>query len=167
MCIETNRLAILLPEKKFDSTQVILFDSRFLHIWFLSTKIFTHRHRIFYSLGKDNIGSAKSIKADTNVLIDICTSDKDMRYLANSINAQPGKLRTERHRFQQGHPELKHAVTNISHDLRTPLTAIRIYLELPEQEEKSETFNRYFEIIKDRDKTDSNAWSLRFIPRIF
>ena len=80
-----------------------------------------------------------------------------MRYLANSINAQPGKLRTERHRFQQGDPELKHAVTNISHDLRTPLTAIRIYLELPEQEEKSETFNRYFEIIKDLDKTDSNA----------
>ena len=52
MCIETNRLAILLLEKTFDSTQVILFDSRFLHIRFLSTKIFNHRHRIFYSLAQ-------------------------------------------------------------------------------------------------------------------
>lgn len=37
-----------------------------------------------------------------------------------------------------GDRELKEAVTNISHDLRTPLTAIIGYLELLEEEEKSE-----------------------------
>lgn len=46
--------------------------------------------------------------------------------------------------------QLKEAITNISHDLRTPLTAICGYLDLLEQEEKSEVVNRYFEIIKER-----------------
>ena len=77
-------------------------------------------------------------------------SDRNMRRLANAINGQLRKLRRERHRFQQGDLELKNAVTNISHDLRTPLTAICGYLELLEQEEKSETVSRYVEIIKDR-----------------
>lgn len=87
---------------------------------------------------------------DTNVLIDISSSDKNVRRLANTINGQLRKLRTERRRFQQGDLELKNAVTNISHDLRTPLTALSGYLELLEQEEKSESVNRYIEIIKDR-----------------
>ena len=73
-----------------------------------------------------------------------------MRHLANTINRQLRKLRTERRRFQQGDLELKNAVTNISHDLRTPLTAICGYLELLEQEEKPETGSRYIGIIKDR-----------------
>ena len=73
-----------------------------------------------------------------------------MRKLANAINKELRKLRTERCRFQQGDFELKNAVTNISHDLRTPLTAICGYLELSEQEEKSESVNRYIEIIKER-----------------
>ena len=37
-----------------------------------------------------------------------------------------------------GDVELKNAVTNISHDLRTPLTAILGYLDLIEQEDRSE-----------------------------
>lgn len=93
---------------------------------------------------------ADRLITDTNTLIDISSSDKYMRGLANAINIQLRKLRTERHRFQQGDLELKNAVTNISHDLRTPLTAICGYLELLEQEEKSEAVNRYIRIIKER-----------------
>ena len=87
---------------------------------------------------------------DTNVLIDISSSDKNVCRLPNTVNGQLRKLRMERRRFQQGDLELKNAVTNISHDLRTPLTALSGYLELLEQEEKSESVNRYIEIIKDR-----------------
>ena len=83
-------------------------------------------------------------------MIDTSSSDKNVRHLANTINRQLRKLRTERRRFQQGDLELKNAVTNISHDLRTPLTAICGYLELLEQEEKPETVSRYIGIIKDR-----------------
>ena len=87
---------------------------------------------------------------DTNTLITISCNDRHMRYLANTINRELRELRTQRRRFQQGDMELKKAVTNISHDLRTPLTAICGYLELLEQEEKSEAVNRYIGIIKER-----------------
>ncbi len=93
---------------------------------------------------------ADRLITDTNTLIDISTGDRYMRSLANAVNIQLRKLRAERHRFRQGDTELKNAVTNISHDLRTPLTAICGYLDLLEQEDKPETVERYLEIIRNR-----------------
>ena len=93
---------------------------------------------------------ADRLITDTNTLIDISTNNKYMRNLANAINIQLRKLREERHRFKQGDTELKNAVTNISHDLRTPLTAICGYLDLLEEEEKSETVMAYLGIIRSR-----------------
>lgn len=93
---------------------------------------------------------AERLTTETNTLIDISHRDKTMLKLANGLNTELRKLRSERHRFQQGDLELKSAVTNISHDLRTPLTAICGYFELLDREEKTETVNRYIRIIKDR-----------------
>ena len=107
-------------------------------------------HILQKSVKEIEIAIVDRLVTDTNVLIDISSSDKNMCRLANTVNKQLRKLRTERRRFQQGDLELKNAVTNISHDLRTPLTALSGYLELLEQEEKSATVNRYIEIIKDR-----------------
>lgn len=107
-------------------------------------------HILQKSVKEIEIAFADRLVTDTNILIDISSIDKNVRRLANTINGQLRKLRTERRRFQQGDLELKHAVTNISHDLRTPLTALSGYLELLEQEEKSESVNRYIEIMKDR-----------------
>ncbi len=90
------------------------------------------------------------LEADTNTLVCVSCRDKDILSLAGSINGQLRLLRKERHRFQQGDAELKNAVTNISHDLRTPLTAIFGYLELLEKEEKSSAAKRYLEIIGTR-----------------
>ena len=90
------------------------------------------------------------LTADTNTLIDISTRDPHMRKLAADINVQLRLLRKERHRYQQGDLELKEAVTNISHDLRTPLTAINGYLDLLEREEKSENVQRYLSQIQNR-----------------
>lgn len=87
---------------------------------------------------------------DTNTLIDVSTSDPCLRKLASEINVQLRQLRKERHRFQQGDRELKEAVTNISHDLRTPLTAISGYLDLLEREEHSEKTERYLASIRNR-----------------
>ena len=107
-------------------------------------------HILQKSVKEIEIAFADRLVTDTNILIDISSSDKNVCRLANTVNGQLRKLRTERRRFQQGDLELKHAVTNISHDLRTPLTALSGYLELLEQEEKSESVNRYIEIMKDR-----------------
>lgn len=93
---------------------------------------------------------ADRLITDTNTLIDISSNDRYMRHLANEINVQLRKLRKQRHRFQQGDIELKDAITNISHDLRTPLTAIYGYLDLLEQEDKSEEVCRYIEVIRNR-----------------
>lgn len=93
---------------------------------------------------------AGRLECDTNTLITISSHDAAMRRLADSINGQLRELRRERHRFWQGDFELKEAVTNISHDLRTPLTAICGYLDLLAREETSKDAQRYLEVIKNR-----------------
>lgn len=95
-------------------------------------------------------GFRDRLAADTNTLIDLSSRDPYMRQLASEINVQLRRLRKEHHRYSQGDLELKEAVTNISHDLRTPLTAINGYLGLLEQEEKSENVKRYLFQIQNR-----------------
>ena len=95
-------------------------------------------------------GFADRLTAGTNTLIDVSSSDRTMRRLASAVNTQLRMLRAERRRFQHGDIELKNAVTNISHDLRTPLTAICGYLDLLEQEDLSEDALHYTEIIRNR-----------------
>ena len=90
------------------------------------------------------------LTADTNILIDISTRDPYMRKLAADINVQLRLLRQQRHKYLTGDRELKEAVTNISHDLRTPLTAICGYLDLLEREERSEDTARYLSLIENR-----------------
>lgn len=92
----------------------------------------------------------EKVESDTNTLIDISCRDRHMRKLANDINKELKKLRADRIKFQQGDLELKEAVTNISHDLRTPLTAICGYLSLLENEEKSPAAEEYIKIISQR-----------------
>ena len=93
---------------------------------------------------------------DTNTLIDISGRDPYMRKLAAEINVQLRLLRKERCRYQQGDAEVKDAITNISHDLRTPLTAICGYLDLLEKEEKSETVQKYLCQIQNRTEVLKN-----------
>ena len=88
--------------------------------------------------------------SDTNRLISISSRDKYARQLASQINDQLRTLRKQRHRYTQGDRELKNAVTNISHDLRTPLTAIGGYLELLEREDTSPQVREYLDIISER-----------------
>lgn len=87
---------------------------------------------------------------DTNVLLDVSTRDRAMRELAAKLNEELGLLREERLQYQQGDRELKEAVTGISHDLRTPLTAIQGYLELLEREPDPELSRKYRGLIAGR-----------------
>lgn len=96
------------------------------------------------------------LTTDTNTLIDISSRDIYMRKLASEINEQLRLLRKERRRYQQGDLELKEAITNISHDLRTPLTAIIGYLDLLDREEKSEIIQRYILRIRNRSNALKN-----------
>ena len=88
--------------------------------------------------------------ADTNTLIATSSNDTHVKKLASEINAQLRLLRKQRRRYLNGDRELKDAITNISHDLRTPLTAIFGYLDLLETEEKSESVTSYIMAIQNR-----------------
>lgn len=93
---------------------------------------------------------ADRLDNDTNGVIYVNTADRDMKKLASDLNTQLRKLRAEHNRYVSGDAELKAAITNISHDLRTPLTAICGYLEVMKKEEKSEKIENYLDIISGR-----------------
>lgn len=93
---------------------------------------------------------ADRLKNDTNNLIYVSCSDKDIRRLAESLSTQLSAMRAEELSYIQGNRELKSAVTNISHDLRTPLTAICGYLDMIQKTDDSEKQARYLSIMKER-----------------
>lgn len=108
-------------------------------------------------------GFLEKLDGHTNTLIDISSRDPHMRRLADCINRSLRTLRSKRHRFEQGDQALKDAVTNISHDLRTPLTSICGYLDLLEEEtryhspaqsdkacDSAENISRYLAVIRNR-----------------
>lgn len=88
--------------------------------------------------------------SDTNTLIDISSTDKDMQRLASDLNTGLGQLRREHLAFVRGDMELKNAVTDISHDLRTPLTAICGYLDLLKKCETTDEVRGYLAQIENR-----------------
>lgn len=93
---------------------------------------------------------SEKLTTDTNTLIDISSDDKRIRSLAGTLNRELAVFRKEKLRYMNGNNELKNSVTNISHDLRTPLTAICGYIELLEREEKTKEAEKYLDIIKKR-----------------
>ncbi len=101
-----------------------------------------------------NIGKtvASILKSDTNNLITISTNDKDLKNLATTLNKSLKELRKLELEYKNGNQELKSSITNISHDLRTPLTAIRGYLDLMDSENLSSKQMKYLKIIDDKVK---------------
>lgn len=115
----------------------------------LAVKVYTLRK------AADEITEAFSarLREDTNTLIDISSRDKKMRALARAINSELKLLRKQRRQYLQGDRELKDAVAGVSHDLRTPLTAIYGYLDLLGREDLSENTARYVAQIRNRAET--------------
>ncbi len=90
------------------------------------------------------------IGEDTNRLITVSSGSAEVKILARELNKHLKELKRLRRQYISGDRELKEAVTNISHDLRTPLTAICGYLELLKPEEKSPAAERYLGYIENR-----------------
>ena len=93
---------------------------------------------------------SQKLREDTNTLLSLPCRDRELRRLASSLNEELRLLRKERLRYQQGDRELKEAVVNVSHDLRTPLTALSGYVELLKGEALSPAGQRYLSQIEDR-----------------
>ena len=78
---------------------------------------------------------------DTNNLITVYTSNKQIKKVAGKLNTELKKLRKVKIQYENGSEELKRTITNISHDMRTPLTAISGYIELMENNIEAEEVN--------------------------
>lgn len=107
-------------------------------------------HTLKVSMEEIRVQLADWLKTDTNTLISISSSDRQIRLLTSDLNRQLRQLRRQRRQYLDGDRELKDAVMNISHDLRTPLTAICGYLDLLRDEEKSEKVTHYVMAIQNR-----------------
>jgi len=91
------------------------------------------------------------VEIDTNTGLTTTTSDKDVAELAASINTMLERNRRTLFEKNSAEAALKRAVTNISHDLRTPLTSALGYLQMLESgglDKKTQA--RYLKTIKER-----------------
>lgn len=92
----------------------------------------------------------KILNTDTNNTITIDSNDRTIKKLANTLNENLKKLRKLELEYKNGNRELKSSITDISHDLRTPLTAIRGYLDLMEEGKLSTEQGKYLKTIEDK-----------------
>lgn len=92
----------------------------------------------------------KILNTDTNNTITIDSNDRTIKKLANTLNENLKKLRKLELEYKNGNRELKSSITDISHDLRTPLTAIRGYLDLMEDGKLSTEQGKYLKTIEDK-----------------
>ncbi len=95
-------------------------------------------------------GFDASLCEETNVGITLSAGDGTMRRLAACMDRQLAALRREHIRCAQGDAGVKRAVTDLSHDLRTPLAAISGYLELLRAEELPGEAKEMLSVIENR-----------------
>ena len=87
-------------------------------------------------------GASEYANGDLSYRIPVKSED-EMGYLAKTLNYMADKIN------QNGEYQ-RTFIANVSHDLRTPLTAINGYLDLLEGEEKSTAAARYLALIENR-----------------
>lgn len=108
---------------------------------------------------------SKNINDTTKNLNEICANiesnrkllfkhpDKNFERLLSEINKYLEKAQLEKIKFIRREEEIKREIENISHDLRTPLTSIRGYLELMNDENASEEEKKeYISVVERRAK---------------
>lgn len=96
-------------------------------------------------------------KTDTNAQLTTATFDTDICALATAVNDMLAKYKAEAFEYSSTESKMKQAITNISHDLRTPLTSALGYLQLLESKEISDVKQReYTKIVQTKLNTLSS-----------
>lgn len=109
-----------------------MFSWAWLSVMFLSIAIVLGIKLVLLYRDMKELGAqfGERLQDNTNNIIYVSGNDKRIKALAKQLNRELEVLYDRRRIYQNGDRELKEAVTNISHDLRTPLTAIYGYLDL-------------------------------------
>lgn len=90
------------------------------------------------------------IDGKTSSAMRLTSSDKEARALSESLESSLSELSEERQKLVVGDKDLRKNITAISHDLRTPLTAIHSYVNLLEEDASSEERKEYISRIRER-----------------
>jgi signal transduction histidine kinase len=112
---------------------------------------------LYFSLRKNVKAVAKSLScinsSKTNSKVLISSTDSLIRNLAVEINKSIEAKNSTEAEYKRMDRELRQAIANISHDLRTPLTSIMGYIQLIEDENLTLAERKeYIDIVKKRSK---------------
>ena len=125
---------------------ILLIISLIFIIIFLFYKLIT----INISLKEIDYKLKNTLKSDTNNLITTSTNNKSLNNIANNLNTHLKELRKQELEYKLGNKEIRRSITDISHDLRTPLTSIRGYIDLLKKTTSLKRQKEYIEIIDER-----------------
>lgn len=90
------------------------------------------------------------LEKDTNILLSLSSGERSLKRLVDSLNKEIKVLLSLKREYSKGIFDIKKSAENIAHDIRTPLTAVKGYVNLLEKEDLSEEGRKYLEIIKSR-----------------
>lgn len=87
---------------------------------------------------------------DTNQLLSIVARQSDITKLVNKLNHLLRNTRMSRIQIKRLNKSFRQSITNISHDLRTPLTTASGYIQMLEKSITDKEQQEYLEIILER-----------------
>lgn len=93
---------------------------------------------------------------ETNKIISTVCQKKEILELAERINYLNSLRKKQVQESKKKEQSLKHAITSLSHDIRTPLTALSGYFQLMQESENEKEHTRYVEIINGKIKSLKN-----------
>ncbi len=100
---------------------------------------------------------------DTNKRITFYGQSRGFRRLAKDINEILDSYDERHSKILQEDKEIKDTLTNMSHDIRTPLTSLKGYFELLEQTDDPEERSKYSSIIRGRIESMSEILETMFL----
>ncbi len=89
-------------------------------------------------------------KHNSNLMISKEFGDKKTMELVDCINEMLDQVRCMKRDYQIMDENLKGTITNLSHDIRTPLTSLDGYFQLLTDSKEEEERTKYIKIIKER-----------------
>ena len=98
----------------------------------------------------------------SNNILTISSSDNDLKLLTSKINKELKSLSKQRLQYENANQILKRNITNISHDIRTPLTAINGYIGMLRDNDNIKN-DKYIKIIQEKTNDLINLSNQLFI----
>lgn len=87
---------------------------------------------------------------DTNQLLTVIASQREIKKLVSALNQLIKDIRLSKIQIQRNNQNFRHSITNISHDLRTPLTTADGYIQMLQSGAAKEDEVEYLAIISER-----------------